>query len=73
MSSKLTSREIDQNKVPQYGVGTTILMFAWPAAWYTLLIYVIGRQFIPEGGKTPTWVLLTIIALGSGKRAESKL
>lgn len=30
-------------------------MFAWPAVWYTLLIYVIGRQFIPEGGKTPTW------------------
>jgi membrane protease YdiL (CAAX protease family) len=66
MSSKLMSREIDQNKIPQYGVGTTILMFAWPAVWYTLLIYVIGRQFIPEGGKTPTWVLLTIMALGSG-------
>jgi membrane protease YdiL (CAAX protease family) len=66
MSGKPTSREIDHNKIPQYGVGTTILMFAWPAAWYTLLIYVIGRQFILEGGKTPTWVLLTITVLGTG-------
>ena len=65
MSSR-PSREIDKNKIPQYGVGTTILMFAWPAVWYTLLIYVIGRQFIPEGGKTPTWVLLTITVLGTG-------
>lgn len=56
----------NQSNVPQYKLGMTIFMFAWPAAWYTLLIYVIGQQFIPEDGMTPTWVLLTITVLGSG-------
>jgi membrane protease YdiL (CAAX protease family) len=41
-------------------------MFTWPAVWFSFLIYVVGRQFIPEGGVTPTWVLLTVIVLGTG-------
>lgn len=52
--------------VPQLKFGTILLMFAWPALWYTLLIYGFGRLFIPEGGTTPTWLLLVIIALGGG-------
>jgi membrane protease YdiL (CAAX protease family) len=56
----------NQNTVPQYGMGTIILMFAWPAVWFTFLIYVIGRLFIPEGGTTPTWFLMTVIVLGTG-------
>jgi membrane protease YdiL (CAAX protease family) len=43
-----------------------LLMFAWPAAWFTLLIYVVGRPFIPAGGTTPTWLRLLIIVLGTG-------
>jgi len=57
---------IDQNRVPQYGMGTILLMFTWPAVWFTLLIYGIGRQFISENGTTPTWVLLLITVLGTG-------
>ena len=53
-------------KVPQDGPGRLLLMFAWPAAWFGILIYVLGRQFIPEGGTTPTWVLLAVTALGTG-------
>lgn len=53
-------------KVQQFGIGTIILMFAWPAVWFTLLIYVIGREFIPDGGTTPTWLLLSITVLGTG-------
>jgi membrane protease YdiL (CAAX protease family) len=53
-------------EVPQYRLGTILLMFAWPAVWFTLLIYVIGRQFIPEGSTTPTWLLLLVIVLGTG-------
>jgi membrane protease YdiL (CAAX protease family) len=56
-----------QNKkteTPQYGLGKILLMFAWPAAWYFILIYVIGVRFIPAGGGTPTWVMLAILALG---------
>lgn len=56
-------KEID---VPQFGIRTIILMFAWPAIWYTLLIYGIGKLFIPEGGTTPTWYQLLVIVLGSG-------
>lgn len=43
-----------------------MLLFAWPAIWFTVLIYVVGRQFIPAGGTTPTWVLLTVTVLGTG-------
>ncbi len=55
-----------QHRVQQFGIGTLILMFAWPAAWFTLLIYVIGRRFIPDGGTTPTWLLLALTVLGTG-------
>ena len=48
-------------------------MFAWPAAWYTFLIYVIGRQFIPAGGTTPTWLLLLVTALGGGAELAAGL
>jgi hypothetical protein len=47
-------------------VVTSILIFAWPAVWFTLLIYVIGRQFIPEGDTVPTWLLLLITVFGAG-------
>ena len=53
-------------EIPQYKPGTILLMFAWPSAWFTFLIYIVGRQFIPTGGTTPTWLLLMIIALGTG-------
>jgi membrane protease YdiL (CAAX protease family) len=43
-----------------------LLMFAWPAVWYSFLIYGIGRQFIPEGGATSTWLLWMITIFGSG-------
>ena len=50
--------------VPQDGVGKILLMFAWPALWFTFLIYIAGRQFIPAGGTTPTWVIMGITVLG---------
>ena len=54
------------NKISQFGFWTTIGMFVWPAVWYTILIYVIGRQFIPKNGTTPTWLFLLIIIFGTG-------
>ena len=41
-------------------------MFAWPAVWFTLLIYVFARPFIPAGSTTPTWLRLLIIVVGTG-------
>ena len=52
--------------IPQYNLWQILLMFAWPAVWFSFLIYIVGRQFIPEGGVTPTWVFLAVIVLGTG-------
>ena len=51
----------NSQNVPQDGLGKILLMFAWPAVWFTFLIYVLGKQFIRPDGTTPTWVLLTVI------------
>ena len=55
-----------QKSVPQDGIGTILLMFAWPAVWFTFLIYVVGPLLIPAGGVTPTWLRLLVIVLGTG-------
>jgi hypothetical protein len=66
MHSSRNNSSVDSGKVVQLGFWRTILMFAWPAVWYLILIYVVGRQFIPPNGTTPTWVFLLIIAFGTG-------
>ena len=52
--------------VPQDGFGKILLMFAWPAIWFTFLIYIVGKQFTPAGGTTPTWVIMGVTVLGTG-------
>jgi membrane protease YdiL (CAAX protease family) len=49
-----------------FSPGAVVLLFAWPAAWYLVLIYVLIQQAIPAGGFAPTWLFLLTIALGSG-------
>jgi len=66
MRTEYSNQASDPNQVPQYSAAMTILMFAWPAAWFTFLIYVLARPFVPDGGTTPTWISLTIIVLGTG-------
>ena len=67
VASNETQEQASQSlEVPQDGLVKILLMFAWPAVWFTLLIYVIGRQFIPEGGMTPTWILWLTTVLGTG-------
>jgi membrane protease YdiL (CAAX protease family) len=60
-------------EAPQLGIGTIVWMFAWPAIWYTFLIYVIGRLFIPEEGTVPTWYQFLVIALGGGAELSAGL
>jgi membrane protease YdiL (CAAX protease family) len=60
------SRSPVRVEAPQFGIWTIVWMFAWPAIWYTLLIYGLGQLFIPEGGTTPTWLRLLVFVLGSG-------
>ena len=64
-TNEMTSRD-HTGEIPQYNLWQILMMFAWPAVWFSFLIYVVGRQFIPEGGVTPTWVLLAVIVLGTG-------
>lgn len=52
--------------IPQASLGKILFMFAWPAAWYSILIYGIGRQLFPSAGTTPSWLFLSIIVLGTG-------
>jgi membrane protease YdiL (CAAX protease family) len=60
------NRSGTQVETPQLRIGMIVWMFAWPAIWYTVLIYVFGRLFIPEGGVVPTWFQLLVFVLGSG-------
>ena len=66
------NNENSQN-VPQDGFGKILLMFTWPAVWYSFLIYVVGKQFILEGSSTPTWLLITITVLGTGAELAAGL
>ncbi|MBN1537719.1 MAG: CPBP family intramembrane metalloprotease [Anaerolineales bacterium] len=65
ISTPEKNQSIEKLNVPQYGIGKILWMFAWPAAWFTVLIYGFGRLFIPEGSTTPTWLLLLMIVLGN--------
>ena len=59
------SGDLDHD-IPQYKLWQILIMFSWPAVWFSFLIYIVGRQFIPEGGVTPTWVMLAVTVLGTG-------
>lgn len=59
------SGDLDHD-IPQYRLWQILFMFAWPAVWFSFLIYIVGRPFIPEGGVTPTWVMLAVTVLGNG-------
>jgi membrane protease YdiL (CAAX protease family) len=66
MSGPSPNEETTNKSVPQFSMLTTLFMFAWPAIWFTFIIYVVARQLIPEDGSTPTWVMFTITIFGSG-------
>ena len=72
-SSAPANKETVASKIPQYGLGTIILMFLWPALWFTFLIYIVGRLFSYSDGTTPTWVMLAIIVLGTGAELAAGL
>jgi membrane protease YdiL (CAAX protease family) len=60
----LNSRKKEQ--LPQLSLTKTIIMFLWPALWYTLLIYVVARPFVPKDSVISTWLFLLIVVLGTG-------
>ncbi len=62
-----------QESAGQYGLGMVLLMFAWPAAWYTLIIYVARPLMVPAAGSTPTWFMLLVMVLGPGAELAAGL
>lgn len=63
----------DADQVPQLGLPAILLLFVWPAAWYSLLIYGLRPLLLPHDGGTPTWYLLGVIALGGGAELAAGL
>jgi membrane protease YdiL (CAAX protease family) len=59
MSTSKATRNFEQEgttqKVPQYNLWMILFMFAWPAAWFSFLIYVIAPLFLAPDGTLPTW------------------
>jgi len=43
-----------------------IFMFAWPLAWFSFLIYVIGPMLLTPDGFLSTWGFMAIAILGNG-------
>jgi membrane protease YdiL (CAAX protease family) len=56
----------DEGGIPQYRLPMILFMFAWPLAWFSFLIYVIGPMLLRPDGSIPTWVVLMISFLGNG-------
>ena len=73
MTAKARGEPIGSDGIPQMNLGAILLMFAWPAVWYVVLIYGIGSRFVTESGTTPTWVFLTAIVLGAGAELAAGL
>lgn len=55
--------------IPQFNLAAILLLFAWPALWFTLLIYGSALYLIPAGSTTPTWITMLVIVLGNGAEA----
>jgi membrane protease YdiL (CAAX protease family) len=66
MSASTANQETTSKSIPQFSILTTLFMFAWPALWFTFIIYVVARQFILQDGSTPTWVMQAITIVGTG-------
>ena len=68
-----TKPSAEKLHIPQYSLPMILFMFTWPAVWFIILIYIAGKAFIPEGGTTPTWLMIAIIVLGTGAELAAGL
>lgn len=59
-------RPVERDQVPQLSRRRILILFLWPALWYSLLIYGLARAFLVEGSPLPTWVFLLVMVLGAG-------
>ncbi len=52
--------------VPQFRLRTILFMFAWPVAWFSFLIYVVGPMLLRSDDTLPTWAANLVWLLGNG-------
>ena len=56
----------DKLSIPQFRLPMILLMFAWPIAWFAILVYGVGPIFLRADGSIPTWVVILLSLLGNG-------
>jgi len=61
-----TNSEANQPDIPQYRLLMILFMFAWPAAWFSFVIYVIGPTLLRPDGTLPIWGEHLVNLLGHG-------
>lgn len=66
-------KESRDQHIPQYKLWMIILMFAWPIAWFMVLIYGVGPLFVRADGTVPTWSVILISILGNGAELVAAL
>lgn len=66
MSAASPNQETTNKSAAQFSLLTTLLLFARPAIWFTFIIYVVARQFIPADDSTSTLVILAITIVATG-------
>ncbi len=66
INSMTTPHGPDASHVPQYGLAMILFMFAWPAAWFSFLIYVVAPMFLAADGTFPAWLEIAVNLLGHG-------
>ena len=60
--------ETNEPDIPQYSLPMILFMFAWPAAWFMFLIWVVRPLFFgtPDAGEfLPTYLFFGIATLGN--------
>jgi hypothetical protein len=63
-----TQISASEEGIPQYSLPMILFMFAWPAAWFMFLIWVVSPALFgfPEPGKfISTWLFFGIATLGN--------
>lgn len=63
----------DPSGIPQFSLPMIVLMFAWPVAWFMLLIYLVGPMLVRADGTLPTWSVIVVSVLGNGAELAAAL
>jgi hypothetical protein len=66
------SLKSEELSIPQYRLPIILFMYAWPVAWFMLLIYVIGPAFVQSDRTYPLWAYNLIGVLVTAPNCSSR-